>query len=160
LKDPRSEISHSGLKKQFDFLLSINTKLTETHEAIINIRKARKQINFVKANFGEGQKALSDTAKSILKNMKAIEEALYQTKNQSGQDPLNFPIRLNNKLAHLGSLASMGDYPPTDQDDAFREEVTAQIDTELGKLKVIFSTDIPAFNKMVSKANIPAVKLE
>jgi len=160
LKDPRSETSQDGLKVQFNFLLAVNTKITETHEAIINIRKARKQINFVKANFGDEQKALSDTSKSILKNMKTIEEALYQTKNRSGQDPLNFPIQLNNKLAHLGSLASMGDYPPTNQDEAFRKEVTAQIDAELKKLKAIFEQDIPAFNKMVSEANIPAVKLE
>ncbi len=160
VKDPRTESSQKELKAQFDFLFAVSTKLTETHEAIINIRKARKQINFVKANFGEDQKALSDTAKSILKNMKAIEEALYQTKNRSGQDPLNFPIRLNNKLGHLGSLSSMGDYPPTDQDEAFRKEVTAQIDAELTKLKVIFEQDVPDFNKMVSEAKIPAVKLE
>ena len=160
LKDPRSETSQEDLKAQFDFLLAVNIKLTETHEAIINIRKARKQINFVKANFGEDQKELTDKADVLLKEMKLIEEALYQTKNQSGQDPLNFPIRLNNKLAHLGSLASMGDYPPTDQDEAFRKEVTQLIDDELKKLAAIFENDIPDFNKMVSEAKIPAVKLE
>ena len=92
--------------------------------------------------------------------MKAVEEALYQTKNRSGQDPLNFPIRLNNKLGHLASLASMGDYKPTDQDIAFEKEVSQQIDVELEKLKLVFSKDIPHFNQMVGEANIPAVKLE
>ncbi len=160
LIDPRSESSQEELKAQFDFLLAVSTKLTETHEAIINIRKARTQINFVKANFEENQKALADTAKSILKNMELIEEALYQTKNRSGQDPLNFPIRLNNKLAHLSALVSMGDYPPTNQDEAFRKEVTAKIEVKLAKLKSIFEKEIPAFNKMVSEAEIPAIKLE
>jgi len=159
VKDPRTEATQQELKAQFDFLLAVNEKLTETHEAIINIRKARKQINFVKENLGDTQ-AIADTADVILKEMKAIEEALYQTKNRSGQDPLNFPIRLNNKLAHLGSLASMGDYKPTDQNEAFRIEVTAAIDIELEKLKEIVSNDIPVFNKMVNEAKIPAVKLE
>ncbi len=160
IKDPRSEATQEELQAQFDFLLAINKKLTETHEAIINIRKARKQINFVTGNLDKNQNAIADTAASILKEMKLIEEALYQTKNRSGQDPLNFPIRLNNKLAHLASLAAMGDYKPTDQNEAFRIEVTAAIDVELEKLKEIFSNDIPTFNKMVNDAKIPAVKLE
>ena len=57
----------------------------------------------------------------MLDQMKEIEETLYQTKNRSGQDPLNFPIRLNNKLASVGGTASGGDYRPTDQSVGVRE---------------------------------------
>ncbi|MCB0497186.1 MAG: glycosyl hydrolase [Cyclobacteriaceae bacterium] len=160
LKDPRQEATQEDLQAQFDFLIKVRDKLSETSEAIINIRKARKQINFVKEKLGEDNKAIADSAKAVLKKMKAVEEALYQTKNRSGQDPLNFPIRLNNKLGHLASLASMGDYKPTDQDIAFEKEVSQQIDVELEKLKLVFSKDIPHFNQMVGEANIPAVKLE
>jgi hypothetical protein len=158
IKDPRSEASQQDLQEQFDFLLAVNKKLTETHEAIINIREARNQINFVKKNVGTDNKEITEAGNAILESMKLIEEALYQTKNRSGQDPLNFPIRLNNKLAHLSSLAAMGDYKPTDQNEAFRIEVSKKIDDELEKLEVIFSTDIPSFNKMVNEAKIPAVK--
>ena len=160
LKDPRQEATQEDLRAQFDFLIAVRDKLTETSEAIIDICKARKQINFVKEKLGEDNKAIADTAKSVLGKLKSVEEALYQTKNRSGQDPLNFPIRLNNKLGHLASLASMGDYRPTDQDIAFQKEVTQLIDVELAKLKIIFSEDIPKFNQMVGEANIPAVKLE
>jgi hypothetical protein len=30
-----------------------------------------------------------------------VEDDIYQVKNQSGQDPLNFPIKINNRLANL-----------------------------------------------------------
>ncbi len=160
LKDPRSEASQEDLKSQFDFLIAINNKLTETHEAIINIRKARKQINFVKEKLTANQKNIKDAAETILKEMKQIEETLYQTKNKSAQDPLNFPIRLNNKLAHLSSLASMGDYKPTDQNEAFRKDVIKKIDVALEKLQHIFYKSIPGFNGIIDDAKIPAVKLE
>ena len=52
---------------------------------------------------------------------------MYQTKSKSGQDPLNFPIRLNNKLAHLNSLTRMGSYAPTDQAIAFKNEIMKKL---------------------------------
>ena len=57
----------------------------------------------------------------------AVEKALYQTQNRSGQDPLNFPIKLTNKLGHLNSLVGIDDFPPTDQDIAVKNELTTKI---------------------------------
>ncbi|MEO1053872.1 MAG: glycosyl hydrolase [Bacteroidota bacterium] len=159
LKDPRSSSTDADLKAQFDFLMSVGEKLSETNQAIENIREARKQIKLVTARMKdqEGTEDVQEKAKSILKEMKAIEEALYQTQNQSGQDPLNFPIRLNNKLGHLNSLMAMGDFKPTDQAIAFKKEVTALIDAELNKLKKIFDDEVPAFNQLVKQKQIDAV---
>jgi hypothetical protein len=91
--------------------------------------------------------------------MKKIEEALYQTKNRSGQDPLNFPIRLNNKLGHLNSIAGIGDFKPTDQDVAYKKEVTAKIDQQLSALNKIFTDDIESFNRLVKEKQLDAVVL-
>ncbi|NDE60944.1 MAG: glycosyl hydrolase, partial [Cyclobacteriaceae bacterium] len=71
----------------------------------------------------------------IKEEMKAIEETLYQTQNRSGQDPLNYPIRLNNKLAHLSSVVGNGDYPPTDSAEEVRKELTQQIDVQLARFQ-------------------------
>ena len=38
---------------------------------------------------------MRDAGKALNDKMTAVEEALYQTKNRSSQDPLNFPVRLN-----------------------------------------------------------------
>jgi photosystem II stability/assembly factor-like uncharacterized protein len=160
LKDPRNDATMADLQAQFDFIISVRDKLSETNNAITNIREARKQINLITGNMkGDDFKEINDKAKNILKAMKEVEEALYQTKNQSGQDPLNFPIKLNNKLGHLSSLASTGDNPPTASAVAFKKEVTAAIDAELNKLKDVFETEIPAFNKMVKEKDVDAVIL-
>ncbi len=162
LPDPRSSTSLADLKTQFDFLMDVKDKLSETNEAIATIRKVRKQISTVTNRLGkdESMKDLMDRSKEILNKMKNVEEALYQTKNKSNQDPLNFPIRLNNKLGHLNSLSSIGNYKPTDQDIAFKEEVTKKIDGYLKKLDEIIATDIPDFNKMVKEKSIDAVIID
>ena len=161
LKDPRTDVSMADLQAQFNFLVSVRDKLSETNNSIKNIREARAQINLVISKMkGEEFSEISDKSKAILEKMKKIEEALYQTKNQSAQDPLNFPIRLNNKLGHLNSLVSTGDYRPTESAVAFKEEVTALIDNELDKLKELFETEIPAFNKMVKEKGVDAVILK
>ncbi len=158
LKDPRSGASQQDLEAQFAFLNSVKDKLSETNKAIKKIRKARTQISGVIAKTEADE--VKEMGKSILEDMKAIEEALYQTQNESRQDPLNFPIRLNNKLGHLASLEGIGDFKPTDQARAFKEEVTAAIDAELNKLSDIFGARIDAFNEKVAASTFKAVELE
>ncbi|MBL7845593.1 MAG: glycosyl hydrolase [Cyclobacteriaceae bacterium] len=163
LKDPRSDATAADMKAQFDFVQSVIDKVSETHGAIKKIRTAREQINRAIdpiKDQKEAMKEVLDKAKAIQDNMKTIEEALYQTKNRSGQDPLNFPIRLNNKLAHLNSLASAGNFPPTQQMVEFKNEITAEIDKHLNALNKIFKEEIPAFNALVKQKNIDAVVLK
>ena len=158
-KDPRSSSTVADLQAQFDFLMEIRDKLSETHRAIKKIRDVRSQTKAITSRLGdyEGADEIREAAKALNEKLTAIEEALYQTKNQSRQDPLNFPIRLNNKLAAVASTASVGDYRPTDQAVAVKEELTAAIDAELAKLHTILETDLPAFNDLVREKAIPAV---
>jgi hypothetical protein len=100
-----------------------------------------------------------EAAKALDEAMTEIEEALYQTKNQSRQDPLNFPIRLNDKLAGALRLAALGDFRPTDQMDEVREELTAAIDAELAKLDRIWREELPAFNELAAEHGVTAVAL-
>ncbi|MEO1714116.1 MAG: hypothetical protein AAFU60_12355, partial [Bacteroidota bacterium] len=87
------------------------------------------------------------------------EEALYQTKNRSGQDPLNFPIRLTNKLAHLNSVSGSGDYAPTEQAYAVQKELTEAIEAELKILETVKSEELPAFNKLVQDLSAGGIVL-
>ncbi|MCA1619341.1 MAG: glycosyl hydrolase [Acidobacteria bacterium] len=86
-----------------------------------------------------------------------FEEELYQTKNQSSQDPLNFPIRLNNKLAALGGIVAGADAQPTDQSYALYDELAAKIDAQLRLLNQVMSDDLRSFNALVRSSDIPAV---
>ncbi|MEP1033223.1 glycosyl hydrolase [Ekhidna sp.] len=157
LADPRAEATQSDYQAQFDFLIKVRDKLTETHEGIINIRKAKSQISDVMKKAENDE--ISELGKAIIKDMSEIEKALYQTQNESGQDPLNFPIRLNNKLGHLASLSGVGSYKPTDSALAFYDQVTAKIDEQLKMLNAILDTRIDEFNQKVKEAEVDAVKL-
>lgn len=162
LKDPRSDATPADMQAQFDFRMDILEKVGETHKAIKDIRDVRAQMDAytkrIKEN--ESMKDVVDLAKAINKKMTQVEETLYQTKNRSAQDPLNFPIRLNNKLAHLNSVSSVGNYRPTDQAVAVQQELTAAIDVELMKLKKIIAEDLPQFNELIRKKKIDAIILK
>ena len=159
-KDPRSSSSVDELQLQFDFLIGIRDKLSEMHRAIKDIRSLRSQIRRIVSNLDEEHADIKGAAETLIQKITAIEEMLYQTKNQSRQDPLNFPIRLNNKLAAVASNAAIGDFRPTDQAVEVRDELVRQTDVELEALQVIFETDVPALNEMIWKENIPAINLE
>jgi len=129
------------------------------HNAIIQIRDVRKQVDdLLKRVAGQpGFKTINDSASDLKKKMTAVEESLYQTKNQSSQDPLNFPVRLNDKLASLTGVLSSADTAPTEQTYAVYDELVVQIDAQLARLAQIMKTDVPAFNQLVRDQNIPAV---
>ena len=157
--DPRLTTTSADYAKQLELGLKIRDKLSETNNAILQIRDVRKQIeDLLKRVSGQPNfKVVNDAGTALNKSMVAIEEALYQTKNQSSQDPLNFPIRLNNKLAALGGVVGSAEAAPTAQSYVVYEEVVGQIDAELQKFSKIMKTDVPAFNQLVKDQNIPAV---
>ena len=87
----------------------------------------------------------------------AVEEALYQTKLKSGQDPLNFPIRLNNKLAAVASAVASNERRPTAQARKVFDALVAAIGAELAKLQEITDRELPALNRLAMEKQVPAV---
>lgn len=160
--DPRSTAKPEDYAKQFAFLLGVRNKLTATHTSIKQIRDVRDQI----AGVGKRIKDLPDTSevielgKVIEKKLTSIEEALHQTKAKSSQDVLNFPIRLNNKLAALGGNVSAGDFPPPDSAVQLKDELVKQIDAELDALKKVVNEDVKRFNELLTQKKIPNVFTE
>ena len=150
LPDPRTDASVEDLQARFDFLKSVRDKVDETHDAIRHMRATRSQIGALSARLDEeAHVEVIATGKRLDSTMVAIEEVLYQTKLKSNQDMLNYPIRLNNKLAHVGSLASMGLYRPTEQMVGVRDDITAQIDAQLALWYALRDTDVPALNALI-----------
>jgi hypothetical protein len=92
--------------------------------------------------------------------MTRVEEALYQTKNRSNQDPLNFPVRLNDKLANLMGQTVDGDFPPTQQAFEVRDMLFRQIDEQLNSWKSIKEKDLPALNKMVRDSGVDLIRIK
>ena len=156
--DPRKSASQEDLKSQFDFLIKVRDQLSAANQAVIDIRAIKPQINDLLRKIDSEHKDITKLILEISNDLKHIEETLYQTQNESGQDPLNFPIRLNNKMGYLGSIMAVGDNKPTDQSLKFYNEISTEIDAELIKLEKIKTEDLEALNKFISNKNIKAIK--
>jgi len=153
-KDPRlTEITQEDLETQEQFLLQLRDKLTETHEAILKIRDVRSQVEA----WGKRDAALEKAAKDLASRLTAVEEELYQTKNRSSQDPLNYPIKLNNKLAALASVAGSAEARPTAQSQQLYEELASRVNSQLRTLDGLLKKELDAFNRLVRERNLPAV---
>jgi prophage DNA circulation protein len=155
--DPRLSTTAADYAKQLDLSLKIRDKLTETNNAIIQIRDVKKQVDDLVKRVGPQSKPIADGGNALVKKLTEVEESLYQTKNQSSQDPLNFPIRLNNKLAALMGVVARSETPPNEQSIEVYNDLVRQIDAQLAKLAQIMKTDVPAFNQLVKDQNIPAI---
>ena len=160
--DPRMQTTTADYQKQLELGLKIQAKLNEAHNSIIKLRDVRKQVEDLMKRVADqpNAKVINDSGTRLNRELTTVEEALYQTKNQSSQDPLNFPIRLNNKLAALAGVVSGSETAPTEQSYAVYDELATQIDSQLKKLDQILKTDVPAFNQLVREQNIPAVTVK
>ncbi len=156
LKDPRIEATDEDLQAQFDFLIAVRDKLSEAHQAVIDIRSLREDIEYLKRKLKEKENAQNALAAldEIDEEMTAIENELHETRNEARQDPLNFGIKLNNRLAYLATHESAGDFRPTEQGEAYRKEVSAQIDEQLVKLKKLWTEELPKVNRMLEEAKV------
>lgn len=143
-------ITKEDLQEQFDLASKIMNKTSTANEAVIKIREIKSQLNDAK-----GKISSSDYNKTItpfIQKISAIEEDLYQVKNQSGQDPLNFPIKLNNRLASLRRSVETGDAKPTNGAYKVFKELSDELDQHLGKLNQTLSSDLSKINQLLKKA--------
>ncbi len=158
LADPNYHCSQADYEAQLDFLLQVQGKFNETMKAIKDIRAARTQMNdFVGKQGKDCPKELKQMADSLSKALTAVEEKLHQTKAKSGQDVLNFPIRLDDKLGGVYDMASSGNMAPSKQARDVYAELSAQVDAEIKTLKGILDTGLKAFNQMVREKAVPVV---
>ena len=161
--DPRLQVTAEDLKKQFDLMQSILGKVTQVHDAVRQIRDIRAQMTALNKRLKEEKnsnaQALADAGTALDKKMKVVEEALIQTKAKSGQDVLNYPIRLNNLLVALGGVVSSADAAPTKQDYEMFDDLSKQADEQLAKWDEIVKTDLASYNRLAQEKTVPLVGL-
>ncbi|MBC7744382.1 MAG: glycosyl hydrolase [Flavobacterium sp.] len=155
--DPNYKVSENDYKSQFDFLIMVRDKFSETQKAITEIRSIRTQLNDFVTRGKDLPKEIQDKATAINKKILGVEETIYQTKSKSGQDVLNFPIRLNDKLSGVFDAANSGYAAPSKQVKEVYADLARQIDSELTKLKTAKETDLKEFNDLVRSKGVPVV---
>ncbi|MBN2408364.1 MAG: glycosyl hydrolase [Candidatus Aminicenantes bacterium] len=160
--DPRIEASPQDLREQFDFLIEIRDALSGVNTAVNTLRRIRSKVGTVLQDIQERpeSRAAVEAGEEIRKKLTGIEDILIQAKSKSGQDPLNYPIRLDNKIAALASVVAAADARPTDQSRALFKELMDKADPEIAKLKEIVDTDVPRLNRLLNDAGIPHIIIE
>jgi hypothetical protein len=161
-KDPRSTATDADLKEQFDLHQKINRKVDEAHKAINQIRAIRKQINGYIESVSDTTLAsqLKKKAKPITTSLDELEATLMQPKAKAPQDVLAYPIRLNDKMAGLGSIVSDGESKPTRASYVVYDDLAKQIDAAVSKVKEIADNDVSGFNAFIKELEIPAIMLK
>ena len=154
-KDPRLTTTPEDYARQLEVALQIHNKLSQCNAAVVQIRDIRKQLDEYTQRSKDPK--VVDAAKTLSKKLTDVEEALYQTKNKANEDPLNFPIKLNNTLAALEGTVESSDNAPTLQSTQVYEGLASQVNAQLEALKKLTGPDLAAFNKLVRDQNIPAV---
>jgi len=149
-------LTDADLQAQFKLAKQINDKVSAANEAVLRIRSAKDQIAARLAKTHDAK--IKSAGNALIEKLTAIEGELYQYRNRSSQDPLNYPIRLNNKLAALQGIVEFGDYKPTDQSYVVFKDLSERLDKQLVQLDSIAKTDLAALNTMLVKKKIEAVR--
>ncbi len=159
VKDPRVEATDADLDAQFALLMRVRDKVTETHRGLNALRSVKRQVaDWEKRVKGQpGAEAVTEAGKALTEKLTAIEEVLVQTKAQSRQDTLDFPVKLNGKLANLSGVVSSADAAPTRQAYAVFEDLSKRIDEQLRQLHTVLETDLSAFNAAVASSGVPFI---
>jgi hypothetical protein len=155
-KDPRSTATQADLEQQFAFLISVRDETSKANNAVRTIRNMKSQLADRAAKLPEAQRAAFKTkADAFSSQLSDIEAQIYQVKNQSGQDPLNYPIRLNNKIAALAGVAGSADARPTDQTREVFRLLSAELQTQLDRMERVMASGLPPLNADLKSAGLP-----
>jgi photosystem II stability/assembly factor-like uncharacterized protein len=158
LADPNYKCSQADYEAQLNFLIQVRDKFNQTMVAIRQIRQARQQISeFITRQGKTCPATLKTMADSLSKRLTAIEELLHQTKAKSGQDVLNYPIRLDDKLAGVFDMANSGNMAPPQQARTVYEELAGQVNKALADLHTVLDGGIKEFNRAIIESNLPVI---
>jgi len=158
--DPRLEgrVALSDLQERFDLAIQARDRVSEANQAVIDIREIKDQVmNRLELT---DEQEVEESGENVNTKLSGVESEIYQVKNQSNQDPLNFPIKLNNKLAALMGIVESSEAPPTDQTYTVFNELSANLGEQLRAMGVIIQTDLAELNELLQKHGLETIKIE
>ncbi len=154
-RHPLRNATDADLKEQFDLGMQIRDKVSEANNAVILIRNIKQQVKDRLAKSTDPQ--LADAGGKLTANLSAVEEAIYQVKNQSNQDPLNFPIKINNRIASLLRAVNTGDGKPIASINPIFQDLIGELKVQTDKLQQVLAADLPAFNSEAGRLKLEPV---
>jgi photosystem II stability/assembly factor-like uncharacterized protein len=156
VKHPLRDTSDAALQEQFNLAMQIRDKVSEANQAVVEIRRIKDAVadRLKKSN----KRELKLVGDRLVTALSAVEQDIYQVKNQSGQDPLNFPIKTNNRLASLLGMTERGEGPPTKNIYPIFEDLKKELQGETDRLNAVYGNELKAFNIEVTNAGLQPVQ--
>ena len=158
VKDPRVKISQADYEDQLEFLINVRDEVSRANQKIIDIRNIKNNMIFISEKAGDNIE-LQEMINNYLTDVSEIENNIHMTKNQSRQDPLNYGIRINNRIAFLLADSQRGDYPPTDQSKEFFIQVKGELDSEVRKLDALIDKHSQKIENYLEENKIELISL-
>ena len=137
-------VTQADLEEQFTLASRIRDKVSEANNAVIQIRGLKTQAADRLARSPDP--VLKTLGDALIAALSAVEQDIYQVKNQSGQDPLNFPIKINNRLASLLEIVGSGDAKPIGNAAPIFRDLAAELKVQIDRLRAVLGTELPTFN--------------
>ena len=151
-KHPLRPVSDADLQEQFALASQIRDKVSEANNAVIRIRSLKDEVKDRLTKSSDAQ--LKGAGDKLAADLSAIEQEIYQVKNQSGQDPLNFPIKINNRLASLLGVVNRGDGKPIANAAPIFNDLSKELKVQTDRLQQAIATGVPAFNAEAQRAGV------
>jgi photosystem II stability/assembly factor-like uncharacterized protein len=174
-KNPNlTNVTDADLQEQFKLAMHIRDRLSQANETVVKIRALKEQINdrlgkleaaagqgktSVGQRFSAADKKIMAAGEALVAKLTDIEGEIYQYRNQSSQDPLNYPIKLNNKLAALLGVVESADARPTAQSYDVFKDLSARLDAQIARLDGVLKTDVPALNKLLASRKLEPITI-
>jgi len=158
-RDPRLEnVTRSDLREQFDLMVRVRALLTRTHDAIRRIRDVREQLESISGRLSEsGRRELAGRADTLASDLTAVEEVLIQTENESSQDPINYPPRIDNQIAYLYSHLSGAYGRPTEGSRTRFRDLQEELEPTMDRVDELLEERVPAYNRALTEGGVDPV---
>jgi photosystem II stability/assembly factor-like uncharacterized protein len=152
-----TDVTQADLEAQFALAIQIRDKLSEANNAVIQIRDIKRQVADRLTKSPDA--ALKTAGDALTKNLSAVEEDIYQVRNQSGQDPLNFPIKVNNRIGTLLRTVNTGDGRPIANAQPIFNDLKAELKVQTDRLQRVLSTDLATMNAELTRLGLVPINI-
>ncbi len=158
--DPRlrGTVTVAQLQERFDLALQIRDRVSAANQAVIQIRDIKAAVDDRLQQTDD--RGIERQGATVKEKLSAVEQEIYQVKNQSNQDPLNFPIKLNNKLAALMGTVESAEAAPTDQSQRVFQHLSNLLQAELDRLTMVLRIDLHGLNELLRAANLEPIEAD
>ena len=152
MKDPRTKATQADLIAQYKLLMQVRDRTTDANDAVRTVR-------WVRAQLADRMKDMNATDSAEFKPLAAaldakiteVEAEVYQVKNQSGQDPLNYPIKVNNQIAAMAGVIGSTEAKPTKQSVEVFGLLTKELEGYLVELRKAWKDLLPPVDAYLTK---------